>query len=143
VSVRTPDRAVWAAGPPIETALRELCENAIEHNDHERLEVTIAVTQSDEAAEQVTLTVADNGPGVPEYERDVLRAGGETPLRHGSGLGLWVASWIATGLGGELRIVEDTSRGAVIALTFPIRDAPDEESKEGKHRDSVGPKGTL
>jgi hypothetical protein len=35
----------------------------------------------------VTLIVADDGPGIPAHERDVQRAGGETPLEHGSGWG--------------------------------------------------------
>jgi hypothetical protein len=67
------------------------------------------------------------------------RAGGETPLKHGSGLGLWVANWITGGPGGELRIAEDTSPGATVALTFPVRDAPEEGRGEQEHRDVLGP----
>ncbi|WP_162562404.1 hypothetical protein [Salinigranum rubrum] len=40
----------------------------------------------DEREERIEV-VADNGPGIPRQERDVLVDGRETPLEHGSGSG--------------------------------------------------------
>lgn len=80
-----------------ETAFEELVENAIEHNDGPDPEVVVDVTTTEA---EVTVTVADNGPGIPEGERKVLRQGRETALHHGSGLGLWLVYWFAVAADG-------------------------------------------
>jgi len=40
--------------------------------------------------------VGDNGSGIPEHERRTLAGADETPLRHGSGVGLWLVYWLVT-----------------------------------------------
>jgi len=40
------------------------------------------------------ITVSDDGPGIDHDEIAVLEAGSETPLRHGSGIGLWLVKWV-------------------------------------------------
>jgi signal transduction histidine kinase len=71
----------------LQTALRELIENAIEHTEAAELPlVRIEGVGNDEL---VTISVVDDGPGIPPSERDVLRSGTETPLHHGGGMGLW------------------------------------------------------
>ncbi len=77
--------------PAVELALENLVENAAEHND--AADPTVEVTLSVAAAEAV-VTVADDGPGIPEHELAVLDRGEETPLEHGSGVGLWVVDWV-------------------------------------------------
>lgn len=72
-------------------------------------------------AEWVTITVADDGPGLPAGEREVLETGAEDPLAHGSGLGLWLAHWIVTTLDGDVEIL-DTARGTTIEVSLPRAD---------------------
>jgi light-regulated signal transduction histidine kinase (bacteriophytochrome) len=82
-----------AATSKLEVALRHIIENAAEHNDADSPVVTVRLQVANEGG-HVEIVVADNGPGIPPQERDVLIEGEETPLRHGSGLGLWIVNWI-------------------------------------------------
>lgn len=122
VEVDVPDRLVVAAYPSVETALWELLENAGEHaGDAPTVEVTIT-----EADDHVHVTVADDGPGLPESEQDVLQSGTETQLVHGSGLGLWSVYWVAINHHGELSV--DASDGTRVTLTLPRQTGTDHVS---------------
>lgn len=50
------------------------------------------------------ITIADDGPGIPEDTLESLRTGDETPLNHTVGLGLWELKWAVTAIHGELRL---------------------------------------
>jgi len=99
------------------TAVRNLLINAIEHNDAERPFVRITVEPAEDDA-HVRIRIADNGPGIPETEREVLRKGTETPLEHGSGLGLWLVHWIATMSRGEVTFETNDPRGSIVTLAL-------------------------
>ncbi|GAA0210829.1 sensor histidine kinase [Halobaculum roseum] len=123
VSVKS-DTAVTAdVLPSFGRAVEELVENAVEHGGEEPT-VTVAVETSPGAVE---VRVVDDGPGLPEYEVNVLNAGRESPLLHGSGLGLWLARWVATGHGGSLEAT-DTDGGTTMTVTVP-RTAPTGERR--------------
>ena len=64
------------------------------------------------------ITVADDGPGLPETEREVLETGKETPLAHGQGLGLWLAYWLITNLHGQLEVTE-LQQGTTVEIRLP------------------------
>jgi len=114
VSVDMPESAVALTLPRLETAMYELLENAAKHSgDSPSIELSVDV-----GAEHVTVTIADDGPGLPTNEREVLATGAEDPLVHGSGLGLWLAYWIVTTLDGEITIL-DADKGTTVALTLP------------------------
>jgi signal transduction histidine kinase len=100
-------------------ALTNLVENAIEHNDCS--DPWVEVTASYEADETYPLrvSVADDGPGLPPSERQVITEGHETPLRHGSGLGLWVVSWSVTRMGGDIEFEPREPAGTIVTLRFP------------------------
>jgi signal transduction histidine kinase len=104
-------------------AIDELLENAIEHNDTADPTVRITVdagSGSNASGDQfVTLEIADDGPGLPEMERQVFEAGSETPLQHSSGLGLWLARWVVEDLGGEITVDDREPRGTVVRLRLP------------------------
>ncbi|WP_136717807.1 histidine kinase N-terminal 7TM domain-containing protein [Halorientalis salina] len=91
VTVQTPEDCIVEAIPSIELAVGNLVENAAEHNDSS--DPTVAVTLTDRDGE-AHLSVSDNGPGVPKQELRLLEKGEETPLEHGSGLGLWIVGWV-------------------------------------------------
>jgi len=107
--VRTSDREALA------TAVRNVIENALEHNDHAQPRVEVSIRAGDE---RVYCSVADNGPGIPEAEREILRDGHETQLQHGSSLGLWLVYWLVSAMGGTVSFEDREPRGTVVTLQF-------------------------
>jgi len=118
VTVDVPtDLWLWA-DDGMETALAELVENALEHGG-DRVRVT-----AEADAETVRIHVADDGPGVPEDERDVVTGESEiTQLNHGSGLGLWVARSVAESADGRLAFDTD-GEWTVASLVHARAEAP-------------------
>ncbi|MFB6297276.1 MAG: sensor histidine kinase [Salinirussus sp.] len=111
--VESAEVAVIDAGL-FEVAVRNLIENAVEHTQRDpRLEVSVR------AGDPVEISVADNGPGIPSMELQVLSDGGESPLQHSSGMGLWLVKWIATSSGGGISFETNAPRGTVVTLTVP------------------------
>lgn len=104
--------------PSVQTALNELVENAIVHGG-EDVAVTVDVVATDDL---VRISVSDNGSGLPEYEQQVLEIAEETPLSHGSGIGLWMARWIVETQGGDVAAHVDES-GTTVSVTLPRESA--------------------
>lgn len=103
--------------------LNNLIENAIERNDAETPRVVVSVARSADDGEFIALRIRDNGPGIPAMEREVLEQGSETPLVHGSGLGLWLVYWSVTGLGGTVTFEATEPRGSIVTVRLPAGDA--------------------
>ena len=101
-----------------ENAMDEAVTNAIEHTEQSPAKVTITIRR-DTDPDQVQITVADNGPGIPALERQAIKSGEETPLGHSLGIGLWVMEWSATTLGGELIITDNEPRGSAVTFQLP------------------------
>ncbi|WP_380676805.1 sensor histidine kinase [Salinigranum sp. GCM10025319] len=125
--VDVPTSAYAVAIPRITAALRNVCENACEHNDAETPRVDVSLASLGE--DRLRISVADNGPGIPSHEVDVLRRGHETQLDHGSGLGLWLVQWAVDGSGGVLAVESNDPRGTVV--TIDLDAAPRPESSDG------------
>lgn len=120
--VERPDRAEVSAVDLVDSALRNVLENAAEHNDQSVPEVSVTVMGPTDDGD-VTVTVADNGPGLPDREQEVIETGTETALKHSNGLGLWIAYWTITTSGGTITFAENTPRGSVITIRLPSASA--------------------
>jgi PAS domain S-box-containing protein len=81
-------------------AVSNAVENAISHNSAP-LTINITAHTDDET---VSLVITDTGDGIAANETEMLNSGTETPLAHGSGVGLWVMNWYIKKSGGELEI---------------------------------------
>ncbi|MET9851734.1 HAMP domain-containing sensor histidine kinase [Streptomyces sp. NPDC006450] len=117
---------VPAAGDParLERALANLVDNALRYA---RTGVVVRASAEDGWA---LLEVTDDGPGIPEADRDRVferfvrldadrgRAGG------GTGLGLAIAREIARAHGGEVRALPAPAGGARLVLRIPDSAAP-------------------
>jgi PAS domain S-box-containing protein len=104
--LRTDEETVTMA---VESAL----ENALEHATE-----AVIVTVED-GADECIITVADDGPGIPEEELMPIEAETETRHQHGRGLGLWQLRWCVDNLNGELSF--ETGAGTTVRITVPDR----------------------
>jgi PAS domain S-box-containing protein len=118
VDISVPESAVMAADGRLGRVVGELVENSLEHAGAAPA-VSVDVEPTPET---VSVTVADDGPGIPDHELDVL-TGNEpiTQLSHGSGLGLWLVIWVVESYGGTVRF-ENTAEGASVRLTLARTD---------------------
>jgi signal transduction histidine kinase len=115
ITVETDPEVRAETDPQLFTAVvANLVENALEHGGDEPT-VEISVARRDPGL--VCITVADDGPGLPEAELEALRAGEETSLQHGSGFGLWVVKWGAELLGDDVTFdVDESGTTATLCL---------------------------
>ena len=123
--VEGPDPFVLANRYAVRVALEELVDNAVQHSANAP-EVTLRVAEGTDGT--IRISVADRGEGIPEMEREVIEAGEERPLKHGSGLGLWIVKWLVTPLGGTIEIADNEPKGTVVSMVFPAakwRPSPD------------------
>ncbi|MFC7174672.1 sensor histidine kinase [Haloplanus litoreus] len=115
--VEGPTPVVLANRHALRVAVDELVDNAFEHSTDDDPTVTLSVTERTDGT--IQLGVADRGEGIPEMEREVIVDGEERPLKHGSGLGLWIVKWLVTPIGGSIEIEDNDPSGAVVSIVFP------------------------
>ena len=114
ITLKEADDVTLAVRPDLERALYELIENAAKHTG-----AAPTVTVSVEAVPNaVRIRIDDNGAGLAEIEQQVLTEGTETPLEHGSGLGLWLAYWIVTSHDGTIEATV-TDDGTCMSIELP------------------------
>ncbi|QLG49291.1 ATP-binding protein [Natrinema halophilum] len=123
VSVTTDDTC-WAwADPGLRLIVDNLLENAVTHATPNP-SVEITVTADDD---RVRLTFADDGPGIPPAEIDVVTGESDiTQLTHSSGLGLWLVRWMVDSYNGSVSFTQSTSGGSRVVVSLEA--APPEPS---------------
>ena len=109
------------------SVIRNLLTNAIQHNRSDEPTVIVSATVTEE---RVTIRVADDGPGIPDRQKQQLFGKGQTGLDStGTGIGLYLVETLVDGYDGEVR-VEDRGdqgspadvEGAVFAVELPVAD---------------------
>lgn len=110
-----------------ELVVENLLRNAVQHSG-EQPRVHASVTRV--AGDTVEVRIEDNGPGIPEREREVLVNGGQTPVYHGTGLGLWLVKWLVEGYDGDLSFEETENGSAVGIKLYEASPDPSERSPE-------------
>lgn len=117
ITVDSPPEVTVSAAANLDEAIDELVTNAIAHNDRPEPSIDLSV---DESANHVRICVADDGPGIPQMDRDVLESGRAIEdLYHGSGLGLWLVHWIVQRSGGSVTVRDRTPGGTVVEIELP------------------------
>lgn len=139
VETDVPDGTLVKAYPELEHVFGELFENAMEHSEGEPT-IRIGVRQT---GRRVMVDVADDGPGLPEMERQVLKRGMEKPLHHSQGLGLWIVRIIVEESGGDLAVVDNEPEGTIVRLELPAASGPVVPEAEHSGHQTVYPPATL
>jgi len=82
---------------------------------------TVRVTLAPQGADRVILTVEDDGPGVPEEQRETIFRPFYTtkPAGQGTGLGLSISAEIVRAHGGKIRVEPHEHGGAVFRIELP------------------------
>jgi signal transduction histidine kinase len=121
VELDVPFGTTVAADEMLEEVLHNLLTNTVEHNDSEAVRITVDVTVGEETVE---VAIADNGPGIPEAERDRLFGRGESgPRSDGDGFGLYFVRTMVESYGGSITVEDNEPRGTVVTLELPASTA--------------------
>jgi signal transduction histidine kinase len=113
--------AVWGNDARLRRALHEVVNNSVRYSATGQVTLSAALQDG-----LVRISVADEGPGIPQEERDRLfaaffrgrstRALAETP---GAGLGLSIARRDIETLGGRIWLEHSDARGSMICVALP------------------------
>ncbi len=121
VDADLPDRAHVLANPQVNVVIRSLIENAVEHNDADTPVVTVSVEVNDD----VSITVADNGPGLPTPQQDLLLSRAlpeyDDPT---AGFGLTLSRLLVDRYRGDVDVRTDTVGGRGTAITVTLSRVP-------------------
>jgi len=126
VTVSTPGAAVVCADELLESAVRNVLENAVVHNDGDQPIVEVAVDPDGEGTASPSRTTAPD----PRGRAGVFSEAVETALEHASGLGLWLVHWIVTESGGELEIHTREPTGTLITMWLPTANGEAAKARE-------------
>ncbi|WP_416839557.1 PAS domain S-box protein [Haloferax sp. DFSO52] len=117
ISVGTVPQLTVVADELLDEVVTHLLKNAIQHNDNPNPAVRVDVTAGDDAVE---LSVSDNGPGIPDEEKQsLLEQRIEDLSDPGNGFGLFLVREIVDGYGGEIRIEDADPSGARFVVSLP------------------------
>jgi signal transduction histidine kinase len=105
-----------AATELLSSVFRNLLNNAVSHNDKPEPEIAVHVEENDET---VSVQVADNGPGVPDSQKNEVFGRGEMGLASsGSGIGLYLVDTLVGTYDGEVVLEDNEPEGSVFTVTL-------------------------
>ncbi|WP_277542871.1 sensor histidine kinase [Haloarcula laminariae] len=105
---------------PVDSLFDTICSNVIEnapqHTDSPEPWIRVTVKAGEG---HVEVRVADNGPGIEDHELALVEEGTETPLKHGSGIGLTLVVW-GTDIAVGSVTFESEGSGTCVVLEIPV-----------------------
>jgi len=108
------DRLEVVATDLLSSVFRNLLNNAVSHNDKPEPEITVTVEDN---GETVSVAIADNGPGVPDSQKDEIFGRGEMGLESsGSGIGLYLVDTLVEMYDGEVVLKDNDPEGSVFTV---------------------------
>jgi two-component system, OmpR family, phosphate regulon sensor histidine kinase PhoR len=109
-------------GVLIQEVVMNLIENAIKYTPNDgAIEV-----ETKEVEDRVVFAVKDNGPGVPDEDREHLfekfyRGQAHQSATKGTGLGLFLVKYFIELHGGEVFLESDVGKGTKVGFTLPLQ----------------------
>jgi len=120
----------------IRQVLHNLIRNALEAMEGQQqaeVELSSRLTSSD-GRSMVAITVADNGPGFPESDREQVFEPYVTTKSKGTGLGLAIVKKLVEEHSGEVTVESQPGRGARVVILLPVK----KPSKKDKQPPQLG-----
>ncbi len=118
---QVPDEPVEALADreQLTQVLVNLVQNAIDaslaaHREEARVELTLRASDT-----EVTITVLDNGPGIPPTDTEAIFEPYFTTKQGGTGLGLAISQRIVVEHGGTLGVESSGGKGALFTVRLP------------------------
>jgi signal transduction histidine kinase len=106
--------ATVIANEMLSSVFRNLLNNAVQHSNNDEPTVTVGVSDGETTAR---VTVADDGPGVPDDRKGEIFGKGEHGLEStGTGIGLYLVNTLVTKFGGEVWVEDREGSGAVFVV---------------------------
>ena len=119
---------VAASAEAVNDIVSNLLVNALEATPHGgHVSITLAV-----GAEQATIRVEDDGPGISDAARDKILQPFFTTKARGTGLGLAIVARRAAEFGGrvEWRSPVQNGRGAIFEISLPVQQIAGEDASK-------------
>lgn len=102
----------------LDAVFRNLIENAIQHNDKDVPEVVIRSAVTEKTAK---VEIADNGPGIPDAQKENVFGKGEKGIgSEGTGLGLYLVQTLVERYQGTVRVEDNDPEGSVFVVELPL-----------------------
>lgn len=114
--------ALWADPDKIDQVLSNLLENAVRHGEG-TVTIDVTPTASPREGEETgtSVTVSDEGPGIPEESMNrVFTRFWRGSKRGGTGLGLYIVKGIVEAHGGTITVGRAAGGGAEFRFTLPV-----------------------
>jgi signal transduction histidine kinase/CheY-like chemotaxis protein len=103
----------------LDQVLTNLIANAVRYGGEKPISVTLR-----KAPDHATLTVSDQGPGIPDGELgrifESFERGQQSRAHGGLGLGLFIARRIVEAHGGNIAVSSEAGKGADFTVTLPL-----------------------
>jgi signal transduction histidine kinase len=101
------------------SAVRNILNNAVQHNNGEG-HVDVSLVQHEEPG-VAHLSVAADGPGVPDDRKEEIFGKGEHGLAdEGTGIGLYLVHELVDNFSGDIWVEDTDPTGAVFAIEVPL-----------------------
>lgn len=103
-----------AATDLLSSVFRNVLINAIQHNDTDEPRIRSQVNTD---SETVTVSIADNGPGIPDHRKDAIFGRTEDGLADPDcGVGLYLVDTLVEMYDGQITVEDNEPRGSVFAI---------------------------
>ncbi|MFB7593473.1 ATP-binding protein [Streptomyces sp. NPDC056160] len=122
VRLEQPLPDLWADPDKIDQVLSNLIENAVRHGEGTvTIDVTPAASPREGEDAGTSVTVSDEGPGIPEESMNrVFTRFWRGSKRGGTGLGLYIVKGIVEAHGGTITVGRAVGGGARFRFTLPV-----------------------
>jgi signal transduction histidine kinase len=108
-----------AADEMLGSVFNNLLQNSIVHNDRPQPRTVVSTTVDDKYA---TISVADNGPGISDEQKDnIFQKGAKGEHSDGTGIGLYLVKTLVDQYDGSISIEEPSAESAVDGTVFVVR----------------------